>query len=563
MRLRAVGLVVFLLVAGCSDTDVGDGGATTQTPTTITQAPTETSPPPAATTGPSPVEALPAEALPAELPVEIAADLLVHVTAGLGSVWATGASAGVPYLFKVDPDTGGVVATWALSPEPADPGTLRVSAGDRYVWVVLRSTVVRVDPDTGTSDSIDFGKGPVSGTWLEYPWDVAAGDGAAWVVVVEQTEDFNNISHLYKVDVDFSSPSDAIVGHTELGPGMISDLLVAEDRVWVLPEGTDDACDLLVVDPASVNVNTRIGLTGGCDAPTGSLAAGDGMVYVADWSSQLIRWIDPISVDEYRWEALDGNGLVAYSAGTIWVGAHGRDLAPGAVWGIDTADLETESLTRLDQPMSDLAGTDTVIWVIVDEPSTLLRLMPDQLPTTAAPAPTTTTTEAVPLPTELVFRPDGLGVVSFGDPPDEVLAAVESYVGFPPTDDTGWVDAATFAPVCPGPTVRLVEFDNLLLLFADGGYFAPSGTEQFVSYLYFGGSPEILAGPPVSIDVGGTVEELLAMYPDADVIPDYGRFGPTFSIPSPVGGALLWGELTGVGLADEIVSIRGGIGCGD
>jgi hypothetical protein len=159
------------------------------------------------------------------------------------------------------------------------------------------------------------------------------------------------------------------------------------------------------------------------------------------------------------------------------------------------------------------------------------------------------------------FLPNGLGFVSFGDTPELVLARVAAVLGIPATSDTGWVEASEIAPICPGPTVRIVEFDNLGLLFADDGYFAPAGTEQFVAYWYDGPPPLIGTGSPNGINVGSTVEDLLAIFPDAEMVPDTGRFGPTFALGT--GGELLWGVVTGLSPDDRIISIFGGIGCGD
>ena len=184
-------------------------------------------------------------------------------------------------------------------------------------------------------------------------------------------------------------------------------------------------------------------------------------------------------------------------------------------------------------------------------------------PVPATPPTTTTVIETVPRPTELSLRPDGLGVVSFGDPPDLVLATIEALVGFPPTADTGWAEPfdVGFA-VCPGTVVRLVDFEGLLVMFTDGGLYAPEGTEQFFSYAYGRAPPAITSGPPDGINLGVTVEDLLAIYPDAELAPDDPRLGPSFSVATPDPYPLLFGSLTGVAPADQIKSIRGGTGCG-
>jgi hypothetical protein len=163
-------------------------------------------------------------------------------------------------------------------------------------------------------------------------------------------------------------------------------------------------------------------------------------------------------------------------------------------------------------------------------------------------------------PTPPAFRPDGLGFATFGDPPERVVARVEAVLGFPPTDDTGWVPVTEITGFCPGPNLRIVQFDNLGLLFSDGDYFAPEGTRHFVSYFYFGTPPLIDTTRSDGVNVGATVEDLLAVYPDAEIIPESGRFfGPAYVVGSD--GELLFGQLTGVSPDDEITSVYGGVGC--
>ena len=372
MKRLHLGVALLLVFAACGE----DAADTPTQPVATSSAATTTTASSASTATTVSSTTTTTTGVPAELTVVLDTDILIYVVAGLGSVWATGALGPAPFLYKVDPATGVLDAAWELESE-LEPGTLSLSVGDEHVWVVLRSTVVRVDPETGAWDTIDFGKGPVAGTWLEYPWAVAAGDGAAWVVVVEATAS-ENTYHLYKVDPGFTSPATAIVGHVELGTGSVRDVLVAEGRVWVLYEEPGDACGLLAIDPESVSVTDRIDLSGMCDLRIASLAAGGGYVFVANWAGR-IRWIDTVANVEAKWTEGDSNGLVAYSAGTLWVGAHGRDFGLGAVLGSRSGGLNSTSLNVYNLHAGDLAATDDAIWLIVDEPSGLLRLVPDPL----------------------------------------------------------------------------------------------------------------------------------------------------------------------------------------
>jgi hypothetical protein len=321
-------------------------------------------------------------AMPARLAVDIDADVLVHLDAGLGAVWVMGAKQGIPYLYRVNPATGVVDASWALGSEPADWGMLRVAAGDEYVWVVLRATVVRVDPDAGPMESIVFGRSDGQGTWLEYPWDVVVGEGSAWVVTVNQ--EAGSVSYLYRVDPGFTDRDEAVTGHVELGPGFVGDVLPMDGRVWVVPEGSGGECRLIALDPSALTVDLQTTVTGDCATPYVALAAGGGYLAVTDGSSQLARWVDAGTGDEVHWLDLQSNGLVAHAADTMWVGAYGENVG-AAVWGVGDGNLEIWSFTPLDRYPIDMAVTDEAVWVIMEEPPALLRVVPEPAPPDLVP----------------------------------------------------------------------------------------------------------------------------------------------------------------------------------
>ncbi len=182
--------------------------------------------------------------------------------------------------------------------------------------------------------------------------------------------------------------------------------------------------------------------------------------------------------------------------------------------------------------------------------------------TTVAEATTTTvaaTTTTVPLPT-FRFEMDGLGVVQFGDSPDSVIAVMVDMFG-PATRDTGWVDE----PLCPGPMNRFVDFGvelfDFQLLFTTGDLFAPAGTEHFFSYAYNGATPVPVTPPELT--VGTKVSELQALYPAVTFEPnpflidvfDYHVAGP--------GAEGLSGHLSGTGAGDVVLTVKGGVGCGE
>jgi predicted small lipoprotein YifL len=185
--------------------------------------------------------------------------------------------------------------------------------------------------------------------------------------------------------------------------------------------------------------------------------------------------------------------------------------------------------------------------------------------TTLAPSSTTTTTTTTTLPPPpgpLLFLPDGLSIVSFGASPPEAIGAVEAYLGIGPTEDTGWIGPYEFA-VCPGTEFRMVSFRGLGLMFTDAGYFAPEGSRQFFAYVYYGDPPGISPGPPLSVDIGTTVDQIQALYPVVELYGDDPLFGPVFRVPGAGTWDQLWGQTTGTAPADTVVFLQGGVGCGE
>jgi hypothetical protein len=190
-------------------------------------------------------------------------------------------------------------------------------------------------------------------------------------------------------------------------------------------------------------------------------------------------------------------------------------------------------------------------------------------PTTTAPAtttvptttttvpPTTTTTEPAPV---FGFFMDGLGVAQFGDPPASVIAALTDLFG-DPVRDTGWVEE----PICPGPTTRIVGFGvdifDFDIYFTTGDLFAPAGTEHFHGYDYEGAT-SVPVSPP-DLTVGTKVSELEALYPSVEFVEspffadewDYIVDGP--------GNEGLNGRLSGTEPGDVVLTVEGGVGCGE
>ena len=156
---------------------------------------------------------------------------------------------------------------------------------------------------------------------------------------------------------------------------LVADTLVSLGSVWVLPLGGADDCELLRIDAASLETTARIELTAGCDTPHGTVAEAGGYIYVTDAWSGLTRKIDPATNTEVdRTLTQHGSGLLAIADDTVWVTAVGP---PIEVWGYRADDFWSVGLTSLLRFPSGLAATPGAVWVILDEPSALVRLVID------------------------------------------------------------------------------------------------------------------------------------------------------------------------------------------
>lgn len=203
---------------------------------------------------------------------------------------------------------------------------------------------------------------------------------------------------------------------------------------------------------------------------------------------------------------------------------------------------------------SSVATTTSVAQTTTTQPSTTTST------STTVGTSTTTTTSTIPAVRGLDLSAEGLGGESFGAESNGVIAYVGSILG-PPTHDTGWIDPVAAGLACTGNEVRHVTWGDLALFFTDDSTVA-SGLRHFAAYTY---GPA--AGPFINpfglsvaggVSVGDTVDELLAVYPDALVNDGDELGGPSFHIENG-----LVGFLTGVSGSDTITTFLGGFGCGE
>lgn len=215
-------------------------------------------------------------------------------------------------------------------------------------------------------------------------------------------------------------------------------------------------------------------------------------------------------------------------------------------------DDASETTTTTTAPATTTAPTTTA-----PTTTTSTTTSTTTMPTTTTTLAPTTTTEPPP---EFEFRMDGLGVADFGDSPASVIAALTAIFGVP-IRDTGWIDE----PICPGPMTRIVGFGvdifDFDVYFHNGDLFAPAGTEHFHGYDYEGATP-VPVNPP-QLTVGTTIAQLQALYPAVTFPPNpffAGEFD--FLVDGP-GNQQLNGRVSGTDPGDVVLTVEGGVGCGE
>lgn len=151
----------------------------------------------------------------------------------------------------------------------------------------------------------------------------------------------------------------------------------------------------------------------------------------------------------------------------------------------------------------------------------------------------------------MVLGPQGLGIVSFGDDADPVVAELTALLG----------RASDDRPLgsCPsGEVDRVVAFAELAVLIGER-----EGSPRFVAWdlgLPSGALPELRTAEGVG--VGTTVEALRAAYgSQLEITND--PFGPGFEVRVPAPGRL-GGTLTGTRPTDTVATLAGGLAtCGE
>jgi hypothetical protein len=167
---------------------------------------------------------------------------------------------------------------------------------------------------------------------------------------------------------------------------------------------------------------------------------------------------------------------------------------------------------------------------------------------------------------DLRLQPEGLGPLPFGTDAGRTLSVLSQALGSPDSD-SGWLPADVETLRCPGTRARAVNWGSLTVYLSDGPtVWGPDGFDHFFAYSYeleegFAG-PE---GPSLrtseGLELGDTLSRSSAIYGETSITRNHPERGTTLEIEVP-GGGYLWGVFSGSGEEDALLSLRGGLGCG-
>jgi YVTN family beta-propeller protein len=331
LRARVVALTAAtLLIAGCSS------GTATESPTAI-----ESSPLGISSSSPVARDLPPAEDIDTLGGATLDVPDADWMAVAAGSAWTTLGRGVVQQLDGEDGSPGMEV--------PVDGPTCTapdVGFGSLWVPVCEPGSVVRIDPDTGKSQTIDL-----DGATIQEEGSIAAGEGSVWLVTATPQH------ALLRID----PKSNKVVGSTPLPDGVVAvrvglgglwatdvnrglllrldpetgEVLtetavgagprffdVGEGAVWVQNnrDGTVSR-----VDPATDQVTETIAVDLG-PIEGGDLTVGGGYVW-ARVGGSLVTQIDPATnLVVARIGQRQGSGSVAADEDAVWISAHDRNV---------------------------------------------------------------------------------------------------------------------------------------------------------------------------------------------------------------------------------------------
>ncbi len=155
----------------------------------------------------------------------------------------------------------------------------------------------------------------------------------------------------------------------------------------------------------------------------------------------------------------------------------------------------------------------------------------------------------------------GVGFQSFGDPANEVVAALEAELGTPIDDREEEAFSSSYG-VCPGNRIRVVEWGGFVVLFSDGATpYSPGGSFTFFDWqLRNLGAATPPLETPAGIGLGDSVASVRLAYPSARVETDE-ILGPVFRVG--VAPDELRGNVTSTNDDGTITGLAAGSACGE
>jgi hypothetical protein len=215
---------------------------------------------------------------------------------------------------------------------------------------------------------------------------------------------------------------------------------------------------------------------------------------------------------------------------------------------------------------SQKASTTTVTIEGIGEPndSTTSPTTADRTTTSTIAASTSgaTTTSVAETPIgPLSLTGSGIGFQTFGEPADQVVAAIESELGTPIDDREEEAFSSSYG-VCPGNRIRVVEWGGFVVLFSDGATpYSPGGSFTFFDWqLRNLGAATPPLETPAGIGLGDSAATVRAAYPSARIEADE-ILGPVFRVGAAPDE--LRGNLTSTNDDGTITGLAAGSACGE
>jgi hypothetical protein len=209
-------------------------------------------------------------------------------------------------------------------------------------------------------------------------------------------------------------------------------------------------------------------------------------------------------------------------------------------------------------PLPSLGPTTTVPPTTTTLPPTTTR----QEPTTSRAEPTTT---LPPVQGQLVLGVRGLGPATFGQPADQVVAALRAVLGRPDEDRRWDQRKQQLFGVCPGSNHRFVRWGKLSVLFADGDTGQGNAGRQHF-FAWYAEAPKAAGkrlATPEGVTVGSTTAQVRAAYGDrATLWGAEGGLPAGFRVGSPQDFEL-FGWLTDPGPRGTVTMLAAGAPCGE